>query len=205
MNDEELAFSHLTTRSDCEKEERCFRERIFFKQRWNQKIEIRSQLIDLVFYKCQNDSAKLERFFDVLSYGMNIVTCIEEDEGRSNTSLLYYTRDKIYCTSYTVYHIQYTSTVFDVQLLIFTWQKSFDREKGTPPDFVNFIQVKNPFLLFKRILYLIISGKSFLNFKPRNHIFNKMKFGKNYQTKVKLEKYFLYCWAKDQFTQWTIG
>jgi len=110
MNDEELAFSHLTTRSDCEKEERCFRERIFFKQRWNQKIEIRSQLIDLVFYKCQNDSAKLERFFDVLSYGMNIVTCIEEDE-------------------------------------------------GSPPDFVNFIQVKNPFLLFKRILYLIISDE----------------------------------------------
>ena len=115
----------MTTRSDCEKEERCFRERIFFKQRWNQKIEIRSQLIDLVFYKCQNDSAKLERFFDVLSYGMNIVTCIEEDEGRSNTSLLYYTRDKIYCTSYTVYHIQYTSTVFDVQLLIFTLAKEF--------------------------------------------------------------------------------
>jgi len=118
-------FSHLTTRSDCEKEERCFRERIFFKQRWNQKIEIRSPLIDLVFYKCQNDSAKLERFFDVLSYGMNIVTCIEEDEGRSNTSLVMSHYCTIHVTRYTVYHIQYILTVFDVQLLIFTLAKEF--------------------------------------------------------------------------------
>ena len=96
------AFHHLITRSDCEKEERCFRERIFFKQRWNQQIEIRSQLIELVFYQCQNDLAKLQRLFDVLSYGMNILTCIEDDVGRSKTSLPYYARDKIYSI-----HIQY--------------------------------------------------------------------------------------------------
>ena len=60
-------FHYLITRSDCEKEERCFRERIFFKQRWNQKIEIRCQVVELVFYQCQNDMYKLQRLLDVLS------------------------------------------------------------------------------------------------------------------------------------------
>ena len=109
---------------------------------------------------------------------------------------------------YIIYSISYTVYIHSIRCAVTYFhfgKRVFDREKGTPPDFVNFIQVKNPFLLFKRILYLIISGKSFLNFKPRNHIFNKMKFGKNYQTKAKLEKYFLYCWVKDRFTQWTIG
>ena len=75
----------MIIRSDCEKEERCFRERILFKKRWNKKIEIRSQVMDLVFYQCQNDLFKLQRLFDVLSYGMNIVTCVQENEGRSKT------------------------------------------------------------------------------------------------------------------------
>ena len=113
------AFHHLITRSDCEKEERCFRERIFFKQRWNQKIEIRSPLVELVFYQCQNDSAKLGRLFDVLSYGMNIVTCIEEDEGRSNTSLPYYARDKLYI----LYSIHWQYSMYGD--LFSVWQKQF--------------------------------------------------------------------------------
>ena len=95
----------------------------------------------------------------------------------------------IHVTRYTVYIYSIRSAVTDFHF----GKRVFDREKGSPPDFVNFIQVKNPFLLFKRILYLIISGESFQNFKPEKHIFTKMKFGKNYQTKVKLEKYFLCC------------
>ena len=66
----------------------------------------------------------------------------------------------IYSIRYTVNDIQYSrySYFFHFGKIV------FDREKGNAVDFVKFIQVKNPFLLFKRILYLIISGESFQNF-----------------------------------------